>query len=365
LVTTEVNLPVSHLLYMQRCIELAQLGAGCVAPNPLVGCVIVHNKQIIGEGYHQKYGDSHAEVNAINAVSDASLLPHSTLYVNLEPCAHFGKTPPCSDLIIRSGIKKVFVACKDSFSKVNGQGIEKMKKAGIEVDLGTYKKEAIELNKRFFTFYQQKRPYIILKWAETKDCFVDKKRTNYKTPSLKITGETANILVHKWRSEEAAIMVGKNTVILDNPSLTTRKYNGQNSIRILLDSNLETPISREIYSGSCRTIILSKTERKYAIENLEYESINKKHEIRDLKIKNTHNIKEVLSALYKLKIQSIIIEGGPTLHHSFYNTGLWDEIRRFVSPTRIENGVASLQLNIDAKSKNLLDKDTLYIYRNT
>ncbi|MBL4587219.1 MAG: bifunctional diaminohydroxyphosphoribosylaminopyrimidine deaminase/5-amino-6-(5-phosphoribosylamino)uracil reductase RibD [Flavobacteriales bacterium] len=338
--------------YILRCLQLAKLGAGYVAPNPLVGCVIVHNNRIIGEGYHRKYGKAHAEVNAINAVTDASLLPDSVLYVNLEPCAHYGKTPPCANLIIKSGIRKVFIACKDPFAKVNGQGIKKLKNAGIDVNLGICEQEALELNRRFFTFHQKKRPYIILKWAETADGFVDTNRTDSTRPALKITGDTANILTHKWRAEEAAIMVGKNTAILDNPSLTTRKHKGTDPIRILLDSMLETPTVNKLFNESCRTLVFTKSSEP------------KKNGVEYIRTKDIRELKIVLSELYTRNIQSIIIEGGPTLHRSFYNADLWDEIRRFSSPTKIEDGVAALQLNINPEQELNIGADGLYIYRN-
>lgn len=361
-----------HQKYIQRCLELARLGAGSVAPNPMVGCVIVHQERIIGEGHHQKYGEAHAEMNAIRAVSERSLFSDSTLYVNLEPCAHFGKTSPCADLIIRSGIKKVFIACQDPFAKVNGQGIAKLKNAAIDVNVGILEKEAVELNRRFCTFNEKKRPYIILKWAETADGLVDNERTGPYTSALKITGDTANVLVHRWRAEEAAIMVGKNTAILDDPSLTTRKYNGKSPIRILLDTNLETPLTNRLFDGSVRTfvinrkkgnsdpaVILSAEAQRRCIEGR-----NSKLEVEYLQLKDTHDLSEVLRILYHQNIQSIVVEGGPTLHRSFYEVGLWDEIRRFVAPMQIDQGVRSLNVELDSEEESTVGEDQLYIYRN-
>ena len=323
--------------YMLRCLDRALLGQGNVAPNPMVGCVIVHNGQIIGEGYHEKIGEAHAEVNAINSVADKSLLPHSTIYVSLEPCAHFGKTPPCADLIVKHQLKRAVIAVQDPFSKVNGAGIKRLTDAGIEVTVGVMESEAKELNKRFFTFHEKQRPYIILKWAETANGFVDEIRTDASEPSLKITGDAANTLVHKWRSEEAAIMVGKNTALLDNPSLTTRKYRGKNPIRILLDSNSDVPKSANIFNDEAETIVLSE---------------------------KTRNLESVLTDLRKRGIQSVIVEGGPKLHLSFFEIGLWDEIRRFISPMEIGTGMEALKLNETPKSESEIGNDRLLIYRN-
>lgn len=336
---------------MQRCLELALLGAGTTAPNPMVGSVIVHNDKIIGEGFTSPYGGNHAEVNAINSVEDQSLLPKSTIYVSLEPCAHYGKTPPCSDLIISKKIKRVVVACLDPFAKVNGMGIKRLMESGAEVKLGVLEKEAIELNRRFMTFHQKKRPYIILKWAETADGFVDGNRTDSSEPALKITCETSNILVHKWRSEEAAIMVGKNTAILDEPSLTTRKYGGRNPVRILIDSNLETPLTAKIFNDDSKTIVFSRSEMR-----------NEKFET--LTVTDTRDLSQMLSELYQRDIQSVIVEGGPTLHRSFYEADVWDEIRRFVSPLEIGNGVPALNIQETPETETMIGDDRLLIYRN-
>lgn len=322
---------------MLRCLDLAQLGLGSTAPNPSVGCVIVHNNKIIGEGYTSPYGGAHAEVNAINSVEDASLLPASTLYVSLEPCAHYGKTPPCANLIVNKKIKRVVVACLDPFAKVNGAGIKMLMQAGIDVTVGVLEEEALEQNRRFITFHQEKRPYIILKWAETADGFVDGIRTSSTDPSLKITGDTANILVHKWRSEEAGIMVGKNTAMLDNPTLTTRKYKGKNPIRILLDEKSETPQTANIFNAEAETIVISE---------------------------NTHNLRSVLAELHARNIQSVLVEGGPTLHRSFYEAGLWDEIRRFVAPLNIGKGISALACTQTPQSETTIGADRLLTYRN-
>jgi len=353
---------------MLRCLELAQLGAGSVAPNPMVGCVIVHDGKIIGEGYTSPYGGNHAEVNAINSVTDASLLPHSTLYVSLEPCAHFGKTPPCANLIIEKNIRRVVIACLDPFAQVNGLGIKRLMEAGIDVKIGVLEAEAQEVNRRFFTFHQKKRPYIILKWAETADGFVDGIRTNANQPSLKITSETANILVHKWRAEEAAIMIGKNTALLDNPSLTTRKYAGKNPIRILLDGKMETPTASNIFNDEAETILFYEST-KSEIRNSKLGTRNsqlgtRNSELETISVETFHNLKSILSELHTRNIQSVIVEGGPTLHASFYTAGLWDEIRRFVTPITIEKGVKAIPLNETPKEESQIGDNHLLIYRN-
>lgn len=347
--------------YMLRCLELAELGLGSVAPNPMVGCVVVYENRIIGEGYTSPYGGNHAEVNAIKSVANTSLLKKATLYVSLEPCAHFGKTPPCTNLIIEKKIKRVVIACLDPFAQVNGLGIKRLLEAGVDVKVGKLEAEAQEVNKRFFTFHQKKRPYIILKWAETADGFVDKIRTDFSQPSLKITSEAANILVHKWRAEEAAIMVGKNTALLDNPSLTTRKYEGRNPIRVLLDGKLETPEDASIFSDEADTLIFTEST-KSKIRNLKSEIRSTKLEA--ISVENIRDVESVLTELYKRNIQSVIVEGGPTLHASFYKAGIWDEIRRFVSPITIETGVKALQLNHAPEEETLIGSDHLFTYRN-
>jgi diaminohydroxyphosphoribosylaminopyrimidine deaminase/5-amino-6-(5-phosphoribosylamino)uracil reductase len=318
-------------------LELAQNGAGAVAPNPMVGSVVVHDGKIIGEGFHQKVGEAHAEVNAIHAVHNGSLLPDSTIYVSLEPCAHFGKTPPCADLIVAKKIKRVVIGCLDPFAKVNGAGVKRLTESGAEVRVGILEKEAMELNRRFMTFHQKKRPYIILKWAETADGSVDHIRSDSNQKPLSITCNTANILVHKWRAEEAAIMVGKNTAILDDPSLTTRHYRGKNPIRILLDSNSETPASAKIFNTDAETIVINE---------------------------NTNDLQLQLAELHSRDVQSVMVEGGPTLHRSFYEAGLWDEIRRFVSPIRIAEGIKAMRVQQEPEQISAVGTDQLYTYRN-
>lgn len=314
---------------MQRCLDLALLGLGKVAPNPMVGAVLVYDKTIIGEGFHQQYGQAHAEVNCINSVKQQyqHLIQKSTLYVSLEPCNHFGKTPPCSNFIISHKIPKVVIACTDPFEKVNGSGIQKLIDAGIDVITGVMEKEAIELNKRFFTFHQQNRPYIILKWAQSENHCI----SGFQGKPVKISNALTDILVHKWRSEEAAIMVGTNTVLLDNPSLTTRNWQGKNPIRICIDRHLKIEKTAKILDQTSDTIILNQQISK--IEGLnDFIQINFEREI----------IPQFNELLYQKNIQSVIIEGGAKLLQTFIDAGVWDEARVITNTHLvIENGIAS------------------------
>ena len=305
-----------HETYMRRCLELARLGAGNVAPNPMVGAVIVHNGKIIGEGYHQKYGFAHAEVNAVNSVKNKELLPESEIYVSLEPCAHYGKTPPCADLLIKCGFKKVYVGCRDSFEKVDGKGIQKLKNAGIEVVTGILEKECIDLNRRFFTWCTQKRPYVILKWAQTADGFIDIERTS-NTPqgSVRISNPLTQNLVHRWRAEEAAILIGTNTAINDNPSLTVRSWQGRNPVRVVIDRNQRLPKTLKIFDNAAPTLVLTDTDPA-----------------------------KILDTLYNRQLQSVIIEGGAHIHQSFINASLWDEARIFTAPMRFGKGLKAATL---------------------
>lgn len=341
-----------HMKYMQRCFQLAANGLGNVAPNPMVGCVVVHNEKIIGEGYHVNFGEAHAEVNAINSAKDKSTLMASTLYVSLEPCAHQGKTPPCSDLIIESGIKKVVVACSDTNPLVAGKGIEKLKRAGVEVISGVMEKEARELNKRFFTFHEQKRPYIILKWAQTADGFIDRKRNDNIQTALQISNEHSKRLVHKWRGEEQAIMVGTNTARLDNPKLDVRLVNGKNPLRIVLDKNAELPDSLNLFDGSQPTFVF--TAKKNADRtNLEFITIDFTKIV----------LPQMMSELYEKQIQSVLIEGGSNLLQSFIDESLWDEARVFISETFIGDGIPSPRLKERPVGVENSSNDKFYLFR--
>lgn len=302
-------------IYMQRCIDLAKCGAGSVAPNPLVGAVLVHQDRIIGEGFHQVYGGPHAEVNCIRSVkdSDRELIPFSTLYVSLEPCAHFGKTPPCANLILSEKIPNVIIGSKDPFEQVNGKGIDILKKGGVNVLQGILEKECDELNKRFFTFHREHRPYIILKWAQTADL----KISSGSSDRLMISNKYTDRLVHKWRSEEAGIMVGTNTAENDDPLLTNRWWTGNNPVRIVIDRNLKLAPSLKLFDGSTRTIVFYCSGELHQSSTVEYIQIKNKKDL----------IPQVLKALYDLKVLSVIIEGGAALINSFISSGLWDEAR--------------------------------------
>jgi diaminohydroxyphosphoribosylaminopyrimidine deaminase/5-amino-6-(5-phosphoribosylamino)uracil reductase len=299
---------------MQRCLQLAVMGAGTVAPNPMVGAVLVYNERIIGEGYHQKYGEAHAEVNCINSVAevDKELIAKSTLYVSLEPCAHFGKTPPCANLIIKNKIPHVVIGCRDSFAAVDGKGIERLKAAGINITLGVLETDCRELNKRFFTFNEKQRPYIILKWAQSSNG----KTGAIDSSNLKISNEFTDRVVHQWRTEEAAILVGTNTARLDDPSLTSRLWPGKNPLRLVIDLDLKLPDHLKVFDSSAKTIVFNYNKQE-ARENLVYQQLNKSEDV----------LKQILSVLYNMQIQSVLVEGGTKLLESFIDGGLWDEAR--------------------------------------
>jgi len=342
-----------HDFYMQRCIQLAQLGFGNVAPNPLVGCVIVHQNKILAEGYHQKFGGLHAEVNAINNVEDKSLLANSTVYVNLEPCAHYGKTPPCANLLVQHKIKKVVIGSIDNFAEVNGAGINILRQAGIEVILGIMEKECLELNKRFFTFHNHKIPYIILKWAQSANGIIG----NSTLGNLAVSNASSKVLNHKWRSEEQAILIGKNTANIDNPSLTTRLVNGNNPIRFVVDLNNNLRNDLRLLNDDFITYIFTKIELKDS-KNVKY-----------LIIKNIENcLPEILNHLRRLNIQSVIIEGGTSTIQKFIDNNLWDEARVFESTKNILGNVLApvmkQHLLIDEQNivSNNSEIDTLKIY---
>ena len=336
---------------MHRCIELGQIGAGHVAPNPMVGAVLVYEGRIIGEGYHQKYGGPHAEVNCINSVKEADRdkISKSVLYVSLEPCSHFGKTPPCSDLIIAGKIPVVVIGCRDPFKEVNGKGIEKLKDAGTHVINGILEEECRQLNKRFFVFHTQHRPYIILKWAQT----ADKKIATNGTGRLLISNEQTNRLVHKWRSEEAAILVGTNTAMHDDPELTTRFWNGPSPVRLVVDMDLRLPASLKVFNQQQRTIIFNTVKHEDE-GNTSYYQVTK-----DVSL-----VHQVVNALYQLNIQSVMVEGGARLLQSFIDEDLWDEARIINNEKLIiNNGLAAPELKLDRaiEEMKILD-DSIKIY---
>ena len=314
--------------YIRRCIELATYGLCNATPNPMVGAVIVHDGKIIGEGYHARCGEGHAEVNAFRSVKDEKLLKKSTLYVSLEPCSHYGKTPPCADLIISKGITRVVVGCIDPFPQVSGRGIQKLRNASIDVTVGVLEDECKDLIKRFITFNTQKRPYITLKWAESADGFIDKNRES-GSPVVLSTPITS-MYVHKQRAEHKAILVGRKTALLDNPSLSTRNWYGTNPLRLVIDNTLSLPSDLNLFDHSTPTFVFTKN-KKTEEKNLEYITLDFSNDI----------IPQILTVLYEKKIQSLIVEGGTTLLQSFINSGLWDEIFVEHSEKILDEGMKS------------------------
>lgn len=342
--------------YMKRCLELAKLGEGYVAPNPMVGCVIVYNGKIIGEGFHRVYGQAHAEVNAINSVENHDVLQQATLYVNLEPCAHYGKTPPCAELIIRKKIQRVVVGTIDLFAKVSGKGIKMMQQAGIEVTVGVLHKQCTELNRRFFTFHQKKRPYIILKWAQTADGFVDvdSKQKNKGYPTW-ITNEIARIAVHKQRATESAILVGTNTALADNPSLTLREWYGKQPLRIVPDRSLRLPASFHVFSDLAPTAIIAPCEYT---DNRHVDNIALDNE-------QSETINPLLQYLHSKNYQSLIVEGGPRVLKTFIDMDLWDEAHVYTGNIYFEKGIKAPYFQKQAHSIENIGNSILKIYRNS
>jgi diaminohydroxyphosphoribosylaminopyrimidine deaminase/5-amino-6-(5-phosphoribosylamino)uracil reductase len=350
--TTFAKLMNIHEKYMHRCIELAQKGLGNTAPNPLVGAVIVYNDKIIGEGYHQLYGEAHAEINAINSVKDKSLLKESTIYVSLEPCSHFGKTPPCADAIIQHGFKNVVIGITDPFEKVSGKGIEKLKSNGINVTTSILEKECRFVNRRFMISQTKKRPYIILKYAQSKDGFIDVAPTIKKTGIVNyISSEQSLKLVHKWRSEEAAIMVGTNTVINDNPELNCRMYPGKNPTRITLDKSLRIPDEYKIKNDAAPTFIYNSIKSE-KIKNIEYIQLKWSEKL----------IETILNDLFSRGIQSLIIEGGLQLLNTFINKNLWDEARIFTSENELKDGLRAPEFHFKPTFSEVIGRDNLAYY---
>ncbi|MGM1056818.1 MAG: bifunctional diaminohydroxyphosphoribosylaminopyrimidine deaminase/5-amino-6-(5-phosphoribosylamino)uracil reductase RibD [Bacteroidota bacterium] len=349
-----------HEKYIKRCIQLAQNGLGTTYPNPLVGSVLTYQNKIIGEGWHRKAGEPHAEVNAIGAVKDPSLLKKSTIYVSLEPCSHYGKTPPCSDLIIASGIKKVVIGIVDPFAKVRGRGIKKLLDAGCEVSVGILEDECRELNKRFFTFHEKKRPYIILKWALTENNFIAPSSKEERVP-VWITNKYSRQIVHKWRSEEQAILVGTNTAIADNPKLNTRLWEGSNPVRILIDQNLRTPIGSALLDRSVKTIVITSQASKNSFTPPE---IGKNELILEAIDFNKEIASQIADVLYTHDLQSVIIEGGGKTLQTFINAGLWDEARIFTGEALFPEGVKAPDFKGKLAREQNLGSDKLKIYIN-
>ena len=353
-----------HEKYIKRCIDLAKNGLGTTYPNPMVGSVIVYEDTIIGEGWHKKAGEPHAEVNAVNSVKDKSLLKKATIYVSLEPCSHFGKTPPCCDLIIKNKIPNVVIGTVDPNVKVAGNGIKKLIEAGVHVTVGILEAECQELNKRFFTFHQKKRPYIILKWAESQDGFIapleilrypeiSEQNDNKKKP-VWITNVYSRQLVHKWRTEEQAILVGTQTVIDDNPKLNTRDWYGNNPIRLVLDQNNRIPKDSHILNNQAKTIVFSKSKTTIKKENTIFEVIDF----------NQNIAVQIIEVLYNHQIQSVIIEGGRQTLQTFIDENLWDEARIFIGNMQFTAGTKAPKLDKNLFEKYSIDQDELIISRN-
>ena len=353
-----------HEKYIKRCIDLAKNGLGTTYPNPMVGSVIVYEDTIIGEGWHKKAGEPHAEVNAVNSVKDKSLLKKATIYVSLEPCSHFGKTPPCCDLIIKNKIPNVVIGTVDPNVKVAGNGIKKLIEAGIHVTVGILEAECQELNKRFFTFHQKKRPYIILKWAESQNGFIapleilrypeiSGQNDNEKKP-VWITNVYSRQLVHKWRTEEQAILVGTQTVIDDNPKLNTRDWYGNNPIRLVLDQNNRIPKDSHILNNQAKTIVFSKSKTTIKKENTIFEVIDF----------NQNIAVQIIEVLYNHQIQSVIIEGGRQTLQTFIDENLWDEARIFIGNMQFTAGTKAPILDKNLFEKYSIDQDELIISRN-
>jgi diaminohydroxyphosphoribosylaminopyrimidine deaminase / 5-amino-6-(5-phosphoribosylamino)uracil reductase len=326
------------------------MGVGNVAPNPMVGAVLVYDQSIIGEGYHMQYGQAHAEVNCVNSVADSSLINKSTLYVSLEPCAHFGKTPPCADLIIECQIPRVVIGCRDSFDAVNGKGIEKLKAAGVHVTVGVLENECIEINRRFFTFHTKQRPYVILKWAQS----ADGKIGSGNAQRILISNDITNKLAHKWRSEEAAIMVGTNTALLDDPALNTRLWPGKDPLRIVIDKDQRLPAYLKLFNGSSPTLIFNylKEEDTGAL--------------RFIKLDGQQSIlTQMLGRMYQEQVQSVIVEGGAKLLQSFIDEDVWDEARVITnSALTIGEGVdAPMLRNYLQVQEKHIKNDTITFFR--
>lgn len=339
---------------MLRCLELAKLGAGKVSPNPLVGCVIVNENRIIGEGWHKKFGQSHAEVNAIREVKDELMFKQATLYVNLEPCSHFGKTPPCADLIIDKKIKEVFIGSLDTNPLVSGKGVQKLKDAGIKVEYGILEKECRELNKRFFTFHEKKRPYIILKWAQTADGFISRWPLPQNKDDNWITCNESKKMVHQWRSLEQAILIGYNTLVNDNPSLTTRLVKGKNPTRLVMCRDIPFLQDYQVFSNEAKTVLFNTVKDDHF------------HSVDFVKVDWQNKINQILDYCFKNNISSLIVEGGTNTIYQFLNANVWDEARVFVNPNlNFTIGIQAPDFDLTNIETLVSGTDLLYIKQQT
>ena len=315
--------------FMNKCIALAKQGLGNTYPNPLVGSVVVYKGEVIGSGWHQKSGEAHAEVHSIRNVSDRSLLANSTLYVNLEPCSHYGKTPPCTDLIIQSGIRHVVIGMKDPFEKVNGRGIQKLRHAGVRVDVGIEAAACRELNKRFITTIEKQRPYIILKWAETLDRFLAPKTKTTNDP-VWISNLLSRTLAHQWRAEEQSILIGKQTALDDNPALTTRLHKGPSPIRLLIDPKEEVDRKAKVFNPDQKVIVFTANKSRTEA-HIEYVAIDF----------SANGLQQILSTLFQKGIQSMLVEGGSITLQHFIDSGLWDEARVITGREKFVEGITA------------------------
>ena len=345
----------SDEIYILRCLELAAKGLGKTRQNPMVGSVIVHDGKIIGEGYHIQYGQPHAEVNAINSVTDKSLLRESTLYVNLEPCSHYGKTPPCTLLIKDYKIPRVVIGTIDTNPVVAGKGVKILVESGIKVITGIKEKECRFLNRRFFTFHEKKRPYIILKWAQSRDGFIDVIRDPWDTgyPNW-ISNQSARVLVHKWRAEEMALMVGTNTVEIDNPSLTLRHWPGENPLRVIPDKSLRLSESSAVFTGADKTLVFTCENKLPEKSNPEYIFLPQEK----------FSLATIMEELYKRKILSIMVEGGSVIVNNFIDSGLWDEARVFIGNDDFNSGVKAPHIHSDIRDYLYFHGFRLDLFRN-
>ncbi len=374
--------------YMHRCLELAIQGMGQVAPNPMVGALLVHDNLIISEGYHRSFGEAHAEVNAVRGVADKELLRHATLYVNLEPCSHHGKTPPCTDLILKNGISRVVIGTPDPNPLVAGEGIKLLSENGVQIIQGVLENECRDLNKRFFTWHIHKRPWIILKWARSADGYIDLERpANAPIGPNWITSKTARILVHKWRSEEQALLVGTNTVRKDNPRLNVRDWCGKDPLRLVIDRKLKLSRSYHIYDDSMETLVftegvpashktaksikcakkkISQDKKKDPSNKAAENCLNSSEKTRSAEIIfNDTAEQQILEVLYREKIQSVIIEGGAYTLNRFIEKGLWDEARIFTGPAYFRKGVRSPEITGKLKERMMIDNSLLEITYNS
>ncbi len=333
--------------YMQRCLQLANHSLGYTAPNPLVGAVLVHKDVIIGEGWHRAYGKAHAEINALEAVKDQTLLSECTLYVNLEPCSHYGKTPPCADEIIRRGIPKVVIGMLDPYALVNGSGIHKLKNAGIEVVVNVLEQECRTLNRRFLTYHSMKRPYIILKWAQSADGFI-----GCIGEKINISNSFSQKLVHRWRSEEAGIMAGTETIINDNPQLNVRHWKGINPVRITIDRNLRLPEHLHFFDGSQKSMVFTYLSSADKNKNCEYLRITP----------GENELVAIMQLLHEKNIQSVLVEGGALLLQSFIDKNLWDEVRVFTSDKNLDSGIKAPVLKSGPHRQEIILNDRLEFY---